>query len=75
VVGKSGSTGRSVRHLRRRDGNRQETTPTELFFDLVYVFAVTQISHLVIDGTPTAFGAGFREHRLEVAGADGRSAS
>jgi low temperature requirement protein LtrA len=38
-----------VRHLRRRDGNRQETTPSELFFDLVYVFAVTQISHLVID--------------------------
>src|SRR5262249_49471714 len=37
------------RHLRRRDGSRQETTPTELFFDLVYVFAVTQISHLVID--------------------------
>jgi low temperature requirement protein LtrA len=32
-----------------RDGSRQETTPTELFFDLVYVFAVTQISHLVID--------------------------
>ncbi|HEY5334084.1 MAG TPA: low temperature requirement protein A [Solirubrobacterales bacterium] len=38
-----------MQHLRRRDGNRQETTPTELFFDLVYVFAVTQISHLVID--------------------------
>ena len=34
---------------RLRDGNRQETTPTELFFDLVYVFAITQISHLVID--------------------------
>jgi low temperature requirement protein LtrA len=44
-----GSTGHAVRHLRSRDGNRQETTPTELFFDLVYVFAVTQISHLVID--------------------------
>jgi low temperature requirement protein LtrA len=38
-----------VRHLRRRDGSRQETTSSELFFDLVYVFAVTQISHLVID--------------------------
>jgi low temperature requirement protein LtrA len=36
-------------HLRPRDGSPQETTPTELFFDLVYVFAVTQISHLVID--------------------------
>jgi low temperature requirement protein LtrA len=40
---------RAIRHLRARDGTRQETTPTELFFDLVYVFAVTQISHLVID--------------------------
>jgi low temperature requirement protein LtrA len=41
-------TGRAA-HLRPRDGSRQETTPSELFFDLVYVFAVTQISHLVID--------------------------
>jgi low temperature requirement protein LtrA len=49
TVGQQRSTGRSARHLRPRDGNRQETTPTELFFDLVYVFAVTQISHLVID--------------------------
>jgi low temperature requirement protein LtrA len=39
----------AVPHLRPRDGSRQETTPTELFFDLVYVFAITQISHLVID--------------------------
>jgi low temperature requirement protein LtrA len=28
----------------------QRTTTFELFFDLVYVFAVTQLSHLVIDG-------------------------
>ena len=28
----------------------QPTTAFELFFDLVYVFAVTQLSHLVIDG-------------------------
>jgi low temperature requirement protein LtrA len=49
VAGQSSSTGRAATHLRRRDGNRQETTPTELFFDLVYVFAATQISHLVID--------------------------
>ena len=48
VSGGSPSTARP-RHLRPRDGSRQETTPTELFFDLVYVFAVTQISHLVID--------------------------
>jgi low temperature requirement protein LtrA len=38
------------RHLRPRDGTEQPTTALELFFDLVYVFAVTQISHLVIGG-------------------------
>jgi low temperature requirement protein LtrA len=38
------------RHLRARDGEEQRTTTFELFFDLVYVFAVTQLSHLVIDG-------------------------
>jgi low temperature requirement protein LtrA len=38
------------RHLRPRDGGEQRTTSFELFFDLVYVFAVTQLSHLVIDG-------------------------
>jgi low temperature requirement protein LtrA len=38
------------RHLRPRDGDEQRTTAFELFFDLVYVFAVTQLSHLVIDG-------------------------
>jgi low temperature requirement protein LtrA len=35
-------------HLRARDGGEQPTTPVELFFDLVYVFAVTQLSHLII---------------------------
>jgi low temperature requirement protein LtrA len=38
------------RYLRKRDGQVQPTTAFELFFDLVYVFAVTQLSHLVIDG-------------------------
>jgi low temperature requirement protein LtrA len=37
------------RHLRPRDGSEQATTPVELLFDLVYVIAVTQLSHLVID--------------------------
>jgi low temperature requirement protein LtrA len=37
-----------TRHLRRRDGDQQETTAVELFFDLVYVLAVTQLSHLLI---------------------------
>ena len=39
----------AVRHLRPRgDGITQPTTTVELFFDLVYVFAVTQLSHQVL---------------------------
>jgi low temperature requirement protein LtrA len=34
--------------LRPRDGSEQATTPVELLFDLVYVIAITQLSHLVI---------------------------
>ena len=38
-----------TRHLRARvDGAAQATTTVELFFDLVYVFAVTQLSHLIL---------------------------
>jgi low temperature requirement protein LtrA len=37
-----------VNHLRPRDGREQPTTVVELFFDLVYVLAVTQLSHLLI---------------------------
>src|ERR1700712_1303360 len=37
-----------TRHLRARDGSAQTVTSVELFFDLVYVFAVTQLSHLVL---------------------------
>ena len=38
-----------ARHLRpRRVGETQQTTTVELFFDLVYVFAVTQLSHQVL---------------------------
>ena len=44
-----GASASSV-HLRPRDGSEQPTTALELFFDLVYVFAVTQLSHLLIDG-------------------------
>jgi low temperature requirement protein LtrA len=44
-------------HLRRRDGGLQETTVVELFFDLVYVYAVTQLSHLLI-GDLSWSGAG-----------------
>jgi low temperature requirement protein LtrA len=38
-----------LRHLRPRgDGGTQQTTTVELFFDLVYVFAVTQLSHQIL---------------------------
>ena len=40
----------TTRHLRARaEGETQPTTTVELFFDLVYVFAVTQLSHLILD--------------------------
>src|SRR5215208_115451 len=35
--------------LRAQDGGEQQVTPFELFFDLVYVFAVTQLSHRLLD--------------------------
>lgn len=39
--------------MRRRDGHHARVTYEELFFDLVYVFAVTQLSHeLLHDLTP-----------------------
>jgi low temperature requirement protein LtrA len=34
-----------IPYIRRRDGSEQRATFFELFFDLVYVFAVTQLSH------------------------------
>ena len=39
----------SIPHLRPRgDGLEQPITTVELFFDLVYVFAVTQLSHMIL---------------------------
>ncbi len=35
------------RHLRQRSEQEQRATNLELFFDLVFVFAVTQLSHLL----------------------------
>jgi low temperature requirement protein LtrA len=35
--------------MRTRDSGEQRVTPLELFFDLVYVFAVTQLSHLLLE--------------------------
>ena len=37
------------RHFRQRAGQEQRATWLELFFDLVYVFAVTQLSHYLLD--------------------------
>jgi low temperature requirement protein LtrA len=43
------TTSSPPRHLRpRTDGASQPITSVELFFDLVYVFAVTQLSHLIL---------------------------
>ena len=42
--------------LRARDAGEQRVTPLELFFDLVYVFAITQLSHLLLKH-PTIGGA------------------
>jgi low temperature requirement protein LtrA len=40
----------TMRHLRPRgDGAEQQTTAVELFFDLVFVFAITRLSQLVLD--------------------------
>lgn len=41
--------------LRHRDGHHARVTYEELFFDLVYVFAVTQLSHELLHNL-TAFG-------------------
>jgi low temperature requirement protein LtrA len=45
----------SLRHLRPRgSGEAQQTTTVELFFDLVYVFAVTQLSHQIVGNLSVA---------------------
>ena len=47
-----------IRHLRPRGtGETQQTTPVELFFDLVYVFAVTQLSHQILGALSVAGAA------------------
>ena len=37
-------------HVRRRltDGSSQRASTLELFYDLVFVFAITQVSHLLL---------------------------
>jgi low temperature requirement protein LtrA len=47
-----------ARHLRPRgEGVEQPITTVELFFDLVYVFAITQLSHMIL-GDLTVAGVG-----------------
>jgi low temperature requirement protein LtrA len=43
--------------LRRQPGVEQHATTLELFYDLVFVFAITQVSHLLLDHL-TWIGAG-----------------
>lgn len=43
--------------LRARDGNEAKVSFVELFFDLVYVFAVTQLSHLLLENLTPAGAA------------------
>jgi low temperature requirement protein LtrA len=35
--------------MRRGTGGEQRVTALELFYDLVFVFAITQVSHLLLD--------------------------
>ena len=45
----------SMRHLRAKgNGMAQRTTTVELFFDLVYVFAVSQMSQRILDDLSVA---------------------
>jgi low temperature requirement protein LtrA len=46
-----------MRHLRPRGAGEQPVTTVELFFDLVYVFAITQLSHLLLDDLTVAGAA------------------
>ncbi len=44
-----------LRHLRaRHEEGTQRTTTVELFFDLVYVLAITQLAHLILDDLTVA---------------------
>lgn len=40
---------KTSRHLRVRDDGHQRVTTLELFFDLVFVFAITQIAHYLLE--------------------------
>ena len=37
------------RYQRTHDGHEQKTTTLELFYDLVFVFAITQVSHFLLE--------------------------
>jgi low temperature requirement protein LtrA len=51
----TGAATTTIRHLRPRGaGAIQPTTTVELFFDLVYVFAITQLSHQILNDLSVA---------------------
>jgi low temperature requirement protein LtrA len=50
TVGSAVAMATATRHLRPRgNGAEQQTTAVELFFDLVFVFAITRLSQLVLN--------------------------
>jgi low temperature requirement protein LtrA len=55
-TGLSGERAARAASLLRDRSGEQRVTNIELFFDLVYVFAVTQLSHYLLDH-PTVRGA------------------
>jgi low temperature requirement protein LtrA len=53
--GQRADAARRLRHLRARGSDEeQRVTFVELFFHLVYVFAVTQVSHVLVDDLSAA---------------------
>ncbi len=48
-MNRSADTGKGASLLRAPGERNHQVTPIELFFDLVYVFAITQLSHHLLD--------------------------
>ena len=49
VLAKCHALNSMSRYQRTHDGAEQKTTTLELFYDLVFVFAITQVSHLLLE--------------------------
>ena len=65
--GRTGEPTGAARPSRRRPAGH----PFELFFDLVFVFAVTQLSHTLLDHVIT--GGAAQTLMLDQVGSDGRA--